>query len=391
MKRVGLYLGFPPHGGGVFQYARAILAACKALPQGRFELVVAHTDEGWRAILHEESTSALRTSIVQARLSGLDRFGLFLLRHGLATPSFLRMHALRFFPLLEKLHSLDCDGWIFPAQEHFSYLYPGKTIAAIHDLMHRYEPQFSEVSEHGAYRKREMLYRNICEYASCILVDSSLGKEQVTESYKTRSDQVEILPYIASDHIFHGSLQANACLPDRYILYPAQFWLHKNHPRLLRAFKQSLDSVPWLNLVLVGAPKNGFKAAKNEIRRLGLDDRVYILGYVPDDCMRDLYLRSEGLVMPTFFGPTNIPPLEAMALGVPMSLSDRYAMRQQAEAAALYFDPESEEEMALALVRMATDEGYRATSARVGPERTAQWGQPQFNLRVASILENVFA
>jgi glycosyltransferase involved in cell wall biosynthesis len=54
-----------------------------------------------------------------------------------------------------------------------------------------------------------------------------------------------------------------------------------------------------------------------------------------------LYRNAFGLVMPTYFGPTNIPPLEAFALGCPVFYSDLPGLREQVAEGAFLFDPSS--------------------------------------------------
>src|SRR5207344_157083 len=78
---------------------------------------------------------------------------------------------------------------------------------------------------------------------------------------------------------------------------------------------------------------------------LGVANQVITLPYVPDALMAGLYLGSEGLVMPTFFGPTNIPILEAWRMGRPVITSNIRGVSRQARDAALLVDPNSDEEL----------------------------------------------
>jgi glycosyltransferase involved in cell wall biosynthesis len=111
-------------------------------------------------------------------------------------------------------------------------------------------------------------------------------------------------------------VRAKYNLPLRYFFYPAQFWPHKNHALILQAVKIIADEkhevVP---VVFCGGywtyiMAHYFKDVMALALKLGIADRVRYLGSVPDEDMAALYTLSAGLVMPTFFGPTNIPPLE---------------------------------------------------------------------------------
>ena len=71
---------------------------------------------------------------------------------------------------------------------------------------------------------------------------------------------------------------------------------------------------------------------------LGLSNQVYFLGFVDNEDIINLYKDSIALVMPTYFGPTNIPPLEAFTLGTPVLYSDLPGLRDQVGDSALLLD-----------------------------------------------------
>src|SRR5581483_5612799 len=134
-------------------------------------------------------------------------------------------------------------------------------------------------------------------------------------------------------------------LPKRYFFYPAQFWRHKNHALTLRAMKliadQTGEKIP---IVFCGAYSDYARALNFlELRalaaQLGLSSEVHYIGPVPDEDIGALYTLSAGLVMPTFFGPTNIPPMEAWHFGRPVITSDIPGMREQIGDAGLLVDP----------------------------------------------------
>ena len=119
-----------------------------------------------------------------------------------------------------------------------------------------------------------------------------------------------------------------------------------------------------------------------QVESLGLDDNVLFLGYVPDEDMPALYRSARALVMPTFFGPTNIPPLEAFALGCPVATSRIYGIPEQLGDAALLFDPASVDEIFECLIRLWVDDAVCAQLAERGRERAASWGPTQFHDRL---------
>lgn len=387
MRRIGLYLGFPPEGGGAFQYAQTVLEALASFPVSHYEIIVACCNAAWINALERHNADFkylnVHVSLKDAIVSHALRFGLPL--------SLWRLIAPSFHPLTKFLLAQRCHLWIFPAQDVWTYAFPTTTLGVIHDLMHRYEPNFPEVSSFGLFRRRERHYRRICDHARGICVDSEIGKQQVMDSYNAIADRLYVLPFVAPTYIHSDVVPCNFDqryhLPEKFIFYPAQFWPHKNHIRLLQALANLHPALPDLHLILAGSKKNGYANIVNEIALLGLQDRVQILGYVPEQDMPVLYRRAVALVMPTFFGPTNIPPLEAMAVGCPMAVSDIYAMPEQVGDAALLFNPNSVEEMANAIFRLATEEKLRQQLIEKGKKQMALWGQVQFNRRLLQIVE----
>lgn len=387
MTRIGLYLGFAPEGGGAFQYALAMLDALASLPSSSYQLVVAYAHPAWPAKLEQYRS---RIAAIEMHEGRPEFFVRTALRYGMPLAPWLYL-ARWIHPFTRRLLGQGCDLWVFPAQEVWAYALPTATLGVIHDLMHRYEPNFPEVSVFGLYHRRERHHRRLCRQAKGILVDSEVGKQQVLESYRIDARRLHVLPFVAPAYIYRDHVpegfDLRYHLPDKFIFYPAQFWEHKNHVRLLQAMAALRDRMPDLHLVLAGSKKNAYGRVLAEIERLGLQNRVQVLGYVLDEDMPVLYRRALALVMPTFFGPTNIPPLEAMAVGCPMAVSNIYAMPEQVGEAALLFDPGSVDEMAEAIGRLATDDGLRQRLVEAGRARSAHWGQTQFNARVRDIIE----
>lgn len=391
MKRIGIYLNFPPHGGGTFQYATSLLEALRAIQSPDYCVVAAHGHPAWIAKLKTTAADIESHSVVPGIRDGLVRRLL-----GFGLPAFLWRRLVSSIGGMERqLARLNCDLWIFPAQDYLAYTMPGPTIGTIHDLMHRHERDFPEVSAFGLYQRRERHYRNMCTHAAAILVDSHTGKRHVLDAYCVAPETIHVLPYVAPSHIGDPcppqGFDERYTLPETYLFYPAQFWRHKNHVRLIEALALARQKIPTLSLVLAGSPKNNDIAMKNATRSLSLTDAVTVLGYVPDADMAELYRRSRGLVMPTFFGPTNIPPLEAMATGTPMAISDVYAMREQSEESALYFNPTSVDSIATAMVTLVEDDVVRSCLITNGKARHAQLSQSNFNKQFASIIRKIIS
>jgi len=387
MTRVAVYLSLGPASGGAYQYSLSIVDAVAALPRDRYVPVVVCAREGWRevAAVHE-------LEIHDAKPGGVASAVEYAWRKAGLPLGFWRTRFAALDSHVRALRRLNVDLWIYPAQDPMAYMLPQPALAVVHDLMHRYEPDFPEVS---GYRMRERHYRATCQYASGILVESEAGKRQLIESYGVSPDRVHPLNLIPPSYI-HAThepddLTERYPLPPKFFFYPAQFWMHKNHVRLLHAAARIRDTCPDIQFVFVGARKNGFENLVAAANRLNLRDRVHILGYLPNEYMAPFYRRARALVMPTFFGPTNIPPLEAMAVGCPIAISGTYGMPEQCGDAAIYFDPMSVDEIATCLSRLWTDDALCRSLSAHGRARAQRNTPAAFNARLCAIVDAVAA
>jgi glycosyltransferase involved in cell wall biosynthesis len=315
---------------------------------------------------------------------------------------------------LDAVHHLsDVSRWLrgsgvelmlYPSPTAFAFEVGIPYVMAIHDLQHRLQPEFPEVSADGEWESREYTFRNGARYATSLLADSDVGKEDILNfygEYGVTPDRVKVLPFLPASHLAadvtpeeRERLRATYRLPERYIFYPAQFWPHKNHAGIIRALsllkQEHRLEVP---VVLCGTHAREIRRRTSRevmalAHRLGVHGQIRYVGYVPDDDMSGLYAGAEALVMPTFFGPTNIPVLEAWAFGCPVVTSDIRGVREQAADAAILVDPRSGDAIADAILRLWTNAALRQTLAGRGRQRLAGYGPTDYVRRLTDILED---
>ncbi len=280
----------------------------------------------------------------------------------------------------------------------FSYRLP--FVVPIFDLNHRLQPEFPEFS-HGEFNSREYYYINTCRFATLVLVDSEMGKADVLRFYGDYidEDRIRILPYYPPienralpNQQELDRVRAKYKLPPRYFFYPATFWPHKNHALIIQAIKLIADETgEVVPIVFCGSYWNykmamNFKEVMAQAVSFGVVDRVRYLGLVPDEDMAALYTLSAGLVMPTFFGPTNIPPLEAWHLSRPVITSDIRGLREQSGDAGLLVDPRSPQALAEAMKRVWQDDALCAELVRRGRKRLESYSWSTFLDNVVSVL-----
>jgi glycosyltransferase involved in cell wall biosynthesis len=295
------------------------------------------------------------------------------------------------------------DLMIYAAPSAISFESRVPYMMAIHDLQHRVQPEFPEVSRGREWETREYMIRNGVRHATRILADSEVGKEDVLGFYDftgISEDRIEVLPFAPSP-LLHAptdaevrDVRARYHLPGEYLFYPAQFWPHKNHIRVVESIHRLKSRGVDVSVVLVGSHADSlmeetWRRVQRLVSTYGLDSQVLSLGYVPDDVMSALYAGAHALLFPTFFGPTNIPVVEAWSFGVPVVTSDIRGIREQTGDAAELVDPRSVDAIAEGIERVMTDSTLRDRLTKAGRERVGEYGQEEFNERVKTILERV--
>lgn len=381
MKKILVILDTEPEWGGAHQYATALME-CLLEKKENVEIAAICATLYWKRWCRKNGIRVLETSWYFFT----EKEQNYHLKH----PLFSRIYCMYISKTGRMLSKEKIDAVLYTAQCVFVPCLGVKTIIPVHDLMHRYEGRFPEVA--ADYDRRERIFASNAKYAWCVLADSKVGKQQFIESYSKymgkKLPHVISLPYVVSKSVLEADEEYME-LPGKYVCYPAQFWQHKNHLNLIRAVRILRDDIPDVHLVLVGSEKNNMKNMKQYILENGLDKNVTIKGFVSNGNMKYLYTHASGLVMPSYFGPTNIPPLEAMALGCPAAVSNKYAMPEQVGDAGLLFNPDSPEEIAECIKKMWCDDRLRQMMIKKGYCKIRQWTKKEFGKRLQKIIDKV--
>lgn len=386
MKKIGIYLASEPFFGGTYQYNLSIISALGNLDKNKYAINAFYYDESWNSLL-PDSFIKIKTKKPSLLLRAVSKFYRLIDRSDMG----LRRFDSFFNPMACLINKSFCELVIYPSQDKMSYLTSVNSLTAIHDLMHRYESHFEEY-KHGEIVARDKHYRMICQYSKGILVDSDIGKNQVLESYNIASDKVFKLPFIPPNYLLESNevdLSSKFNLPEKFIFYPAQFWEHKNHLRLIEAIKILKDRNIDVNLVLVGSKKNNYEKVLSKISEYGIEDRVKVLGYVSNDVIYTLYKKAVGMCFVSLIGPTNIPPMEAMLCGCPLICSNVYAMPNQTGDAALLVDPFDSKAIANAIELIWLNDSLRLDLKNKGLAKTKEYNQSDFNLLFENIIHKL--
>lgn len=391
MRNIGLTLSLLRHGGGTYQWTMNILHALEDYRKthgGVRVNIFYSTQRQEHKRVQEEFPDFCYHQIGRAEifwskvLTGVFICAPFLIK-------FLRC----IFPLNLITARKSIDLMIFPGASFYPSFYNRKQIFMFGDIAHVFYPHFPEISSNGELRKRNLLFKYGISQAGRIVVDSNQLRDDVAKYYQTDISKVDVLYQTMSQTVKSLDTYDEECanfvnkLPKKYLFYPAQLWEHKNHRNLLLAMKILMRENSDLFLVLTGSKKEGSERIFTFMEELGIQSNVRYLGYLKDKFIPLLYRNAQMLVMPTYFGPTNIPTLEAFYFGCPAVISNLPGVREQTQDAALLFDPTSAQDIADKIALLLYDHGLRKEMIKKGYERMKCLAYENYRNKLFTVLD----
>lgn len=253
---------------------------------------------------------------------------------------------------------------LLSAGETAPFFCPKTSILVIYDLFHVSHPE--EFSHFHLFFLRMIKYRS-ARTADGIITISEKSKRDIIQYFKMRPEKIAVAHLAVNHAEFHAadsgdfiSVRSKYDLPERYILYAAALLPHKNHERLLKAFKKIKDHAPGLKLLLTGAWEAGHDTVSNMILALGLQHDVIMLGWIPFEDIPLVYRNAEMFIYPSLHEGFGLPVLEAMASGVPVICSRIEPLTEVAGDATFFVDPYDHSDIAQGMLTVMKDRALRA-------------------------------
>ena len=239
-------------------------------------------------------------------------------------------------PLLQRKYQLDIL--------HTQYILPipsfSMGVVTIHDILFETHPQY--FAPLFRFRSR-ILMRLSAVRASHVFTVSEYSRQEMLSRYQIAPKKISVIHNGVDESRFYPGdvgkdvIESRGLISKGYVLSVGRLEPRKNHVALLRAYAQLQDVT--LPLVIAGQPHFGFDEVYQVIQELKLDGRVRILSDVNDDELPALYRHARLFVYPTWAEGFGMPPLEAMASGVPVITSNTTSIPEVVGVAALLVDP----------------------------------------------------
>ena len=280
------------------------------------------------------------------------------------------------------------------------YAHPAvPTIATVYDLQFLIYPSFFTPEERQERATDFQSAVAVAERLVCIsnyvrdhvLRTTSLDPRRVERVYISLPDRLEVPDRGCASEV----AMELGLVPGRYLLYPANFWAHKNHPMLLTAAGLYFTARPEsdLTFVCVGAgPPAERRNLMEAARRMGLDHRFRFPGFMSEPDLAALLVGARALIFPSLFEGFGIPVLEAMAAGVPVLVSKQASLPEVAGDAALLFDSRRPAEIADAIAILEDDPGRASELVARAQHQVRRFGNAAtMAAAYLSIFEDVLA
>ena len=207
-------------------------------------------------------------------------------------------------------------------------------------------------------------------------VTTKLQQEKIEELYGWRADNIAAISPGVDVNTFRPlepyEERRRTGLPDRYIFCLSRIDTNKGHDYLLHAFDLVRNAVSDVHLVIGGgSPKPGERelGVLAKMRKIidgkGMQGRVSIVGYVPDELLVPYHRQAQMFVLPSLFEPFGMTALEALACRTPVVASRLGGIRTviTSEENGLLVDPSDPHEFAGAMIRLLAD---RPLAERLG-------------------------
>ncbi|MFZ4659834.1 MAG: glycosyltransferase family 4 protein [Caldilineaceae bacterium] len=270
-----------------------------------------------------------------------------------------------FWQSLDLIHSTD---FIAPLYS------PVPAVVTVHDLAFFHWPNFLTKDSAAYYGQIDRAVR----HARHVIVPSESTKHDLIGILGTPEKKISVI-YEAANPSFapmaiepaRRAMSAKFKIPSKYILFVSTIEPRKNVDGLLHAYHYLREKYNPGEVALVLAGSHGwlYEETLALVKKLKLQEHTFFLGRVSDEDLHQLYVGARCHVHPAHYEGFGLPPLEAMACGTPTIVSNTSSLPEVVGDASLLVNPADQEEIAVAMHRLLTDDALHAELCEKGLKR----------------------
>ncbi len=258
-----------------------------------------------------------------------------------------------------------------------------KRIVTIHDVYHL---AFRHILSLPQRIYAKLMINQAVKRSDIVLTDSEFSRQEIIKYTETSKD-IKVV-YIGIELQWYKKQPLSLSERDNYILYVGNVKPHKNLVRALKAF--SLLEEKSLKFKIVGK-KEGFITADRKVDEIAkkLGTRVEFTGYVSDDKLKQLYRKAKLFLFPSLYEGFGLPPLEAMACGAPVVVSNIASLPEVCGDAAYYVNPYDVKDIAKGIEIVLKDEELQKELIHKGLERAKLFSWEKSAKKLVKIIKEV--
>ncbi|PJE58168.1 MAG: hypothetical protein COU81_02015, partial [Candidatus Portnoybacteria bacterium CG10_big_fil_rev_8_21_14_0_10_36_7] len=233
-----------------------------------------------------------------------------------------------------------------------------KIIVTFHDISFKYYPQFFSI-KHKIWQKFSRPQKKAIQ-ASRLIVDSHSTMNDLVDLYNIKSEKVKVI-YLGVDDKFRARMKTDKeivqvrrkyNIPSKIILFFGTTEPRKNIVGVIKAFAEFRKLNPEYHLIIAGALGWKYKGVLKEIEKT---KNVLMIGPVDNKDREFVYNCADLFVYPSFFEGFGLPPLEAMASGIPVITSNCSSLPEVVGNSAIMVDPFNISEISFVMKEIIKD------------------------------------
>ncbi len=271
-------------------------------------------------------------------------------------------------------------------------IYRGKSIINLHDLCFVVNPQWYSFSFRTLYN---FIIPRLARRATRVITNSNNSRNDLLQFFNLPAEKVSLVYWAVDDKFLEQKVVAPTPsdalgLHDDYILYVGSLEPRKNIGSLVEAFEQLRRENPALKtkLILIGGESPLFAEVRLRLRDFKED--VIFKGFVDDSQLRNFYRHAKVVAYPSLYEGFGLPPLEAMASGVPVVTSYTSSIPEVVADAAITVDPRDSNALSQALKEVLCNEKLREVMIKKGYEQVKKFNWLRVARSVLLIYNEVY-
>jgi alpha-1,3-rhamnosyl/mannosyltransferase len=329
-----------------------------------------------------ETKDAIETdSLPQAPRSKLRQF--------LASIPFLKTAVLRSLPFVYQLYARynavmfhrkakTIKNAVYHEPNYILKPFDGASVTTVHDLSFIHCPEYHP-KERVLHLKKHL--KITLAKASHVVTDSEFVRKELIAQMGVEPERVSTV-LLGVDDIYHPRSEAElAPVLSKHQLTAGQYLLsvstiepRKNILSMLAAYMQ-LDKAlrQKYPLVLVGGDGWRNQEIKDKITELVKQSEVIHLGYTSNEDLPYLFAGARAFVFVPFYEGFGLPPLEAMASGIPFLTTHVSSIPEVVGDVGILVDPNDLEAIQQGMVQLLTNDKWRVSTIERGLQRAKQF------------------